>query len=469
MAYLIGADIGTTSLKIAVFDGEGKLFRAASRDYTLITKNERVEFPAEDYWDMFRDALCEVSEGIEVAALSVDTQCETLILTDSEGKPLCNAIVWLDNRAEKEAREIEEKFGKKLVYETTGQPEICATWPAAKLLWVRKNMPDVWEKTEKIFLLEDYILYKLTGEFVTEKTLQSSSLYFDIRDGNWWSEMLEFIGVSANKLPKICNSGEIVGEYKGIKIVTGVIDQIAGALGAGVTSKNVISEMTGTTMAMFIPCDEIPEYNPDSIIPCHVNYDGKYALLSWTPAAGLALKWFKNGFCEDLSFREMDEIAEKAGVGAEGLIFLPYLCGSTMPRYSPKATGSFLGLTLSHTRAHMARAILESVACMLKSNIDYLGIEAEEIRATGGGASSPLWCRIKADMTGKKITTLENAESACLGSAILAGVAVGIFESVEAAADNIVKTKKTYIPSGEDYTAVYKKFCEAEEKMLWEK
>ena len=469
MAYLVGGDIGTTSLKIAVFDENGKMERSASRDYTLITKDERVEFPAEEYWEMFLDAFQEVSESLDIAALSVDTQCETLILTDEDGNPLTNAIVWLDNRAEAEAREIEERFGKKLVYEVTGQPEITATWPAAKLLWVKKNQPEVWAKTKKIFLLEDYILYKLTGEFVTEKTLQSSSLYFDVRCGEWWSEMLDFIGVSKTQLPSIRNSVEIVGEYNGTKIVTGVIDQIAGAIGAGVTTKSVISEMTGTTMAMFIPCDEMPSYNPSSIIPCHVNYDGKYALLSWTPAAGLALKWFKNGFCADLSFKEMDEIAKEAGVGAEGLTFLPYLCGSTMPKYSPKATGSFLGLTLSHTRAHMARAILEAVACMLKSNMDYLGIEADEIRATGGGASSPLWCQIKADMTGKKITTLENAESACLGSAIVAGTAIGIFDSVKSAADKIVKTKKTYIPSGDDYTVVYKKFCEAEEKMLWEK
>lgn len=469
MKYVAGADIGTTSLKIAVFDEKGTLVSSASRDYTLITEGERVEFPAEEYWNMFRDAFTEVSRGIEISAISVDTQCETLILTDEDGAPLTNAIVWLDNRAEAEAREIEEKFGKKLVYEVTGQPEICATWPAAKLLWVKKNLPEVFSNTKRIFLLEDYILFKLTGRFVTEKTLQSSSLYFDIRCGDWWDEMLSFIGISRKQLPEIFGSAELVGEYNGIKVATSAIDQIAGAIGAGVTSKSVISEMTGTTMAMFVPCDEIPEYNPESIIPCHVNYDGKYALLSWTPAAGLALKWFKNGFCADLSFKEMDVLAEAAGIGAEGLTFLPYLCGSTMPKYSPTAKGAFLGLTLSHTRAHMIRAILEAVACMLKSNLEYMNIEAPEIRSTGGGASSPLWCQIKADMTGRKITTLKNAESACLGSAILAGVAAGIFDSVVSAADAIVETDKTYVPGGADYTDVYKNFCEAEEKMLWEK
>ena len=195
MKYVAGADIGTTSLKIAVFDEKGELVSSASRDYQLITKDNRVEFPIEGYWEMFADAFDEVSEDIEISAISVDTQCETLVLTDEKGTALMNAIVWLDNRAEEEAREIEERFGKKLVYEVTGQPEICATWPAAKLLWIKKNLPDVFSKTKRIFLLEDYILFMLTGRFVTEKTLQSSSLYFDIRSGDWWDEMLSFIAL----------------------------------------------------------------------------------------------------------------------------------------------------------------------------------------------------------------------------------------------------------------------------------
>jgi xylulokinase len=151
-----------------------------------------------------------------------------MILGDKDGKPLMNAIVWLDNRAAKEAEDIKEKFGNKVVYDVTGQPEITATWPASKLIWVKENLPDVFEKTEKIFLLEDYILYRLTGAFVTEHTLQSSSLYFDIRNKCWWKEMLDFIGIDEGKLPKLCESSTVVGEYKGVKVVTGAMDQIAG-------------------------------------------------------------------------------------------------------------------------------------------------------------------------------------------------------------------------------------------------
>ena len=180
--YLLGADIGTTSLKCAVFDTDGNLIKSVTKDYTLLVSGERVEFPADDYVKLFKEAYEEVLEGIQISALSIDTQCETLIVTDENGSPLMNAIVWLDNRAAKQAEEIKARFGNKKVYEITGQPEITATWPAAKLLWIKENNPEIFRKIRKVFLLEDYLLYKLTENFVTEKTLQSSTIYFDIQN-----------------------------------------------------------------------------------------------------------------------------------------------------------------------------------------------------------------------------------------------------------------------------------------------
>lgn len=465
MKYLLGADIGTTSLKAAVFDETGKMIESATKDYTLIVSGDTVEFPAEDYFELFLSAYNEITEGIKISALSVDTQCETMILADENGKPLRNAIVWLDNRAAAEAEEIKAFFGNKKVYEVTGQPEITATWPAAKLLWVKKNEPEIFAKTKKVFLLEDYILYRLTGNFVTEETLQSSTIYFDIHNKCWWDEMLDFIGISRTCLPEVKKSATVVGEYKGAKAVTGAIDQIAGAIGAGVIGSNIISEMTGTTMVVFSPCENVPEYNPNSIVPCHINFDGKYCLLSWTPTAGIALKWFKNNLCENFSFRKLDEIAEKVNPGSDGLTFLPFLCGSTMPKYNPDARGAFLGLTMEHTRAHFVRSVLESVACLLKESLDYLGVECDEIRSMGGGATSPLWCQMKADMTGKRIVTLENNETACLGSAFLAGLGAGIYSDISECA-KMVATKKTYIPSDNDYSDCFNNFIKAEEKIL---
>ncbi len=455
--HLMGIDMGTTSVKTAVFDEALVEKRRSTRDYTLLSEGDRVEFPAEDYFRMVAEEIAAAKAELRIDALSIDTQCETLILTDEEGVPVRRAIVWLDNRATEEAALIEAHFGKERVYEVTGQPEVTATWPACKLLWIKRNEPLVWAKTKKIFLLEDYILYKLTGRFVTEKTLQSSTIYFDVRKGAWWGEMLDYIGVSSEMLPTLLDSGVAVGEYDGIRVVTGAMDQVAGAIGAGVVEPGIVSVMTGTTMVLFTPSDRIPPFNPESIVPCHYNWDGNYCLLSWSPTAGMALKWFKNALCEGFSFRELDEMAAAVPPGSAGVTFLPYLCGSTMPKYNPDARGSFTGLTTEHGRGHFVRSVMESIACMLRANLEYLGLEVNEIRAMGGGATSPLWCQMKADMTGRRLVTLKNTETACLGSAILAGVGTGVFPSVKAACERIAVGRE-FAPTDTDYTACYERF-----------
>ena len=460
----MGIDIGTTSIKTAVFDEKLEEKISLTADYTLDAHGDIVEFDGEKYFEIVKGEIEKVKAKLSVDALAVDTQCETLILTDENGTPVRPAIVWLDNRAVAEAKMIEEKFGHKRVYEITGQPEITATWPAAKLLWVKRNEPEVWAKVKKVFLLEDYILYKMTGKFISEKTLQSSTIYFNIHTGGWWQEMLDFIGVSPEMLPTLYSSAVEVGSYDGMKVVTGAIDQIAGAIGAGVVSEGTVSVMTGTTMVIFLPSQGVPAFDEKSIVPCHYNYDDKYCLLSWTPTAGMALKWFKNALCENFSFRELDTLAEAVAPGSDGLTFLPYLCGSTMPKYNPDARGSFTGLTTEHTRGHFVRAVMESVACMLRSNLDYLGLSVDEIRVMGGGANSPLWCQMKADMTGKRLVTLKNKETACLGSAILAAVGTGAFSSVEEAAKRI-RLDREYTSTGADYSECYARYL-AYDKLL---
>lgn len=491
--YLIGIDIGTTSLKAAIFGTDGVTVSAATVDYTLDARGNMTEFDADEYISIVRRGLTEAAEKAfpgespselcgKIAGISVDTQGETLIVTDEQCKPLRPAIVWLDNRATAEAEELEHRFGRQTVYEITGQPEITATWPACKLLWIKRNEPEIWARTKRVFLLEDWILRALTGEFVTEPTVQSSTIYFDISRKCWWDGMLGYIGVTAEMLPRVVPSGTPVGRAcaqwlsgggaagegcsDGIPVMSGALDQIAGAIGAGVVGNGIVSEMTGTTMTVFAPCGGIPEYDPKSIVPCHLSYDGSYALLSWTPTAGIALKWFKNKLCEGYSFAGLDSLAEKLPYGSDGLVFLPYLCGSTMPKYDPEARGAFFGLTMEHTRGHMVRAILESVACMLRGNLEYLGVRCSEIRTMGGGALSPLWCRIKADITGMKLVTLKNTETACLGAAILAGVGVGIYASVEAACAELVVPDKVYEPHPtEQSDAAYRAYCETDDRL----
>ena len=271
--------------------------------------------------------------------------------------------------------------------------------------------------------------------------------------------MLRYIGVSREMLPKIVPSATKIGSCGDAAVVTGALDQIAGAVGVGVLDENIVSEMTGTIMAICVVTDKIPAFDPCSKIPCHLHaVDGKYVSLLWSSTAGMALKWFKNNLAEEYSFRELDELAEKAGIGAEGLTMLPHLCGSTMPVYNPDARGCFWGMTLAHGRGHFVRAILESIAFTLKDDLECIGASCDEVRITGGGASSPLWAQIKADVTGLKLATLKEKESACLGTAILAGVGVGVYSSLDEACKKLVQTKKVYTPSGADYTAAYKQY-----------
>ena len=188
--------MGTTSLKAVLFDESATPIKTVTKDYTLQVDGDFVTFPPQQYWELFSQALEELSAEHAITALSIDTQCETLIVADAAGNPLTDAIVWLDNRAVREAEIIREHFGEQKVYEITGQPEVTATWPACKLLWLREHRPDLWPQIDKIFLLEDYLLYRLTGQFVSEQTLQSSTIYYDIRKHTWWTEMLDFIGIS---------------------------------------------------------------------------------------------------------------------------------------------------------------------------------------------------------------------------------------------------------------------------------
>ena len=466
----LGIDSGTTSLKAAVFNKNGERLGLYSADYTLDTdsKTGYIEFDAAKYVEMCKAAIEQLTKECgKIDALSIDTQGETLIFTDKSGTPLCNAVVWLDNRAEKEADSIKAHFGNEKVYNVTGQPEITAGWPASKLLWFKNNRPEIFEKVEKIFMLEDWILYSLTGNFVTEPTIQSSTIYYDIVNKVWWKEMLDYIGVSSDKLPALKESGEIVGEYKGIKVVSGMLDQIAGTIGAGVTDETRISEMTGTIMAICVMSDKIPPYDPNSIIPCHMHaVNGKYCLILWSSTAGMALKWFKNQFCESFSFKELDELAKDIAPGCDGLAMLPYFCGSTMPKYNPNARAVFSGINLSHTRAHFAKAIMEAIAFTLKQNLEYVGDEnIEEIRITGGGALSPLWSSIKSDVTGKTLKSLTESETACLGAALIAAVGCGDFADIKTAVGSAVKIKREYTPSGHDYSEAYKNYCELDKLM----
>jgi D-xylulose kinase len=491
MAYLLGLDAGTTSFKAALFDDEGREVASASSEYSLLTPEANiVEIEAETYWKVCKLVLSEVCQKADVGdikALAISSQGETLISLDKDGRPLRRAIVWLDNRSEAEAEILKSELGKRSAFEITGQPDIVPTWPATKILWMKRNEPNIFNRVHKYLLLEDYLIYKLTGKFAAEGSLLSSSLLFDIRRKVWWKEMMEFLGISEESLPEIYESGEAVGEVrdevskeirlpKGTLVVTGAFDQAASTIGAGNIKPGVITECTGAALAICATIDE-PLLDPEDRIPCHYHaIRNKYYLLPWCQTAGMALKWFRDEFYQyekekGLAYKLMDDAAASVSPGSDGLLMLPHLMGAVCPEFNPNARGCYFGFSLSTTRAHFIRALLEAVAFMLRKNLEILeelGVEIREIRAIGGGARSELWNRIKADATGKSLSTVRTSETACLGAAILAGMGVSTFPSFDVACERMVQIKDRIFPNEKNlalYRAAYEKYIKLYEAL----
>lgn len=472
--YLLGIDAGTTSFKAALFDMSGRTAACESADYRLETPDTGyAEFQAERYYEVLKELLGRLlrGSGIQseaVSALAISSQGETLVCLDEYGTPLMNAIVWLDSRAEEEADEIRERFGKKEIYNRSGQADSTATWPAAKILWIRKHRPEVFEKTRKYLLLEDYLLWRLTGRFAGEENLWASSLLYDINRCCWWEEMLAFLGITKDQLPEIYPCGGRIENVKkdaaaelGLSphtaVAAGALDQTCGVLGAGKAAGGAVTETTGSCLAVSAVLDRFVPFDENHPLTCQNHaVRGRYTVLLWSQTAGMVLKWYANRFYKqgstenlDELFLQIDEDALKAPPGSGGLVMLPHLMGASNPEYNSQARGVFYGFSLNHDKTHFSRAVMESVAYMLRRNLEQLeglGCPVKKIDSMGGGAKSDIWCQIKADVTGIPVETAAGAESACLGAAMLAGVGAGIFPDADAAAKIAPGGGKRFLP-----------------------
>lgn len=485
----LGIDAGTTSLKVALFHPNGTMQAVSRQEYSLETpQNSWVELDPAIYWQACCRGIREViaRTGIrpdQIDALSISSQAETLICLDRNGNPVRKAIVWLDNRAVAEAAEIASAFSIDEVYSITGQPEITPTWPACKLLWLRQHEAETFAHSAHFLLVEDYLLYRLTGLLRCEVSLWASSLLVDIERRCWWDRMLASVGVEPDRLPELVEPGSPIGtvclEAAGesglstcTRVVAGAIDQAMGALGAGNLQPGMITETTGGALAVVVTTPKVT-LDPGRHIPCHYHaLAGLYCLLPWGQTAGMALRWFRDAIyldgkpvearpvaigCSD-RYDEMTARAAAAPAGADGLIFLPHLEGAACPEFNPAARGVFFGLSLRHGQAHMIRAVLESVAFMLKKNLDIvetLGVPVDEVRSMGGGARSDLWLQIKADVLQKPVRRVAAEETACLGAAILASTAAGEYRDVYEATSHMVRPGAIFIPNSET-TSVYK-------------
>lgn len=489
--YILGLDIGTTSLKAAVYDHSGTQRAAAVVEYSLLTPSTTfVEAPCGIYMDSIQRCMQKIRQGSavdtrEITAIGFSVQGETLCLLDANAEPLMNAIVWMDNRAGAEAEKLRQRFGDETCYQVTGQVSFEACWPAAKVLWVKEHEPELFGRIRHVLLLEDYIIHRLTGRFVAEGSLLTSTEYWDIRSKTYWKEMLDFIGVSEDWLPEIKESGELVGtilpemaELLGVspnaKISTGCLDQAAGAIGVGNIQPGIFSENIGAALAICVPTRELT-YDKNRLMPVHYfALPDTYMMHTFT-TGGMCLRWFRDAFCADAigmqnatgldAYYLMDQEAITVDPGSDGLIALPHLQGSMAPDVNLNAKAVFYGATLKHKRAHFIRSIMESlgyIICRNLESIENMGLEVAQIRTMGGGSKSEIWNQIKSDITGKTLyVTYSSQDTACLGAAILAGCAVGAFESIESAVNQMVRIKKTFEPDSKNhavYQKLYKKY-----------
>jgi xylulokinase len=507
-ALLLGIDLGTTAVKSAVYDLDGELVGVGSQEYDLLTgPNGLVEVAVDTVWQAVVGSVhaalatpAVVADQIEALALSC--QGETQLTLGAHDEPLGKAIVWLDSRAKVEADELAAAFDARMFYEITGQPEMVAAWPAAKLRWLSRHEPERFQSTNKFALLEDYIILKLTGEFVTEGSLATSTCFWDFRRKLWWPQMLDELGVAVEKLPTIVEPGTRIGPLlpavadelglqSGTAVCTGALDQACGAIGVGNVAPGRLSENTGAAVALCATLDG-PALDPQQRIPCHYHGIPDHYMLHTFTSGGIVLQWFRDqlGDAERATARNLRvdayELlsleAKTIPPGSEGLIALPHFQGAMAPDSNSLAKGAFVGLTLTHTRAHLVRAVLESVVYVIRRNVEVfseLQAVPTGVWSLGGGARSPVWKQIEADALQLPITVAANHDAATLGAAILAGVATGRYAHVAEAAERMVPAGTTYQPDPtlqdvyddgyEQYQATYEALCPVFDRMSREK
>lgn len=482
--YLIGIDLGTSGTKTVLFDAEGNIIASESKDYPLYQpKNGWAEQDADDWAEAGFATIKAVIEksGVspaDIAGIGISGQMHGLVMLDEDGKPLRRSIIWCDQRTAKECAEITGRVGQKRLIEITANPALTG-FTASKILWVRNNEPEVYKKCRHILLPKDYLRYRLTGEFATEVSDASGMQLLDVPERRWSEEVLRALDIDISMLGKVYESPEITGyvteestKATGLKagtpVVGGAGDNAAAALGVGVYKDGTAFTTIGTSGVVYAhkEPDADGRLDPRAIDPkgrvhtfcCAV--PGAWHVMGVTQAAGLSRSWFRHNIAGGEPYDRLDEEAAKIPVGANRLLYLPYLMGERTPHLDPDCRGAFVGLSAIHTKYDMLRAVMEGVVFSLKDCLDILtemGMNTEKMYACGGGSASALWRRMLADVFRLPVVTVKCTEGPALGVAVLAAVGAGIYADVPSACRAMVREDTLQEPDPEMWPA-YEKY-----------
>lgn len=453
-ALLIGIDLGTTVCKALVFDRGMRMLASASRQLTLVKRSgTEIEQDAEEWWqavqEVVRDALHKSGcDGQSVKALSVSSQGISFVPVDKNGKPLRAAFSWLDTRAVEQIRHILEHFSEQEIFAITGKRCIEA-YVLPKLLWLREKEPEIWKRCRRILMPLDFIIARLTGEYVTDHSMASGTMYYDITRQDWSPLILEAFGLDSSKFPKLLWGGTPVGTLRpkaaqvlglpsGVKVAVGGQDQKVAALGAGLDLERCTISL-GTAMAIEQKC-RMPVIDPRMRVPCFSDLlEGRW-IIEGSAVCCSILDWAKQAFFPALGWDELNRIVAESAGKTNTPFLLPFFSGAPYPFYDPKARGTLTGLDLSTTPGQIIRSIYEGIAFLIRANVEVMaGIykSPNGLRIFGGGSKSDVWCGIIADVVGQPVSALATSEAASVGAAILAGLSCGLFAGPEEAFDHL--------------------------------
>ena len=473
MPYFMGIDVATTGVKALLIDSTGIVLGTANTDQPLYTPHPlwSEQDPA-DWWNgaiqSIRQVLAQTGiSGDQVQALGLTGQMHGLTLLDAQGTVLRPAILWNDQRTAAQCDEIRAKIGRQRLIEITGNDALTG-FTAPKILWVRANEPDVYAKIAHILLPKDYVRYKLTADFAVDRADGSGTILFDIRTRDWSPEVLQALDIPLAWLPKTFEGSAVTGtltadaaRLTGLKAGTPVVggggDQAAQAVGVGAVEPGIIALTLGTSGVVFATTRGAyiePEGRLHAF--CHSVPDRWHLMGVMLSAAG-SLRWYRDTFAPGIEYDTLLAPAANLPIGCEGLLFLPYLTGERTPYPDPLARGSFTGITVRHTMAHFSRAVLEGVAFGLRDSFELIksaGLSPiRQVRVSGGGARSPLWRQILADVFQSELVTINTTEGAAYGAALLAGVGAGFWPDVDTACQAAVKITGSTQPTPAGMTA----------------